>query len=176
MIPSLIPEMRSFQRTSGSYIKYIYPYISSASDADRGRFYYPAKYENVETPSLAGGGEGGNPSLYETFVQASVEVKNTGTRTGKEVVQLYVSFPDNVVDTDDQRQYQDPIDFPVRVLRNFTKVELQPGQSTNVELSLNRKDFSYWSTQKQNWVMPVNGTFKIWVGRSSRDLPLVGEY
>ncbi|OXV10937.1 hypothetical protein Egran_01301 [Elaphomyces granulatus] len=170
------PRDALFPKNFPQLYKYIYPYISSVTDANKGRFYYPAKYQNAETPSLAGGGEGGNPSLYETFVRASVEVKNTGPRTGKEVVQLYVSFPDNVVDTDDQRQYEDRIDFPVRVLRNFTKVELQPGQSTNVELSLNRKDFSYWSTRKQNWVMPVNGTFKIWVGRSSRDLPLVAEY
>ncbi|KAL1970220.1 hypothetical protein VTN77DRAFT_5380 [Rasamsonia byssochlamydoides] len=156
--------------------KYIYPYISDLSEIRKGRFDYPEGYDDEQKPSPAGGGEGGNPSLYETFVQTTVDVTNTGERTGQAVVQLYVSFPEDVVDRDEDGEYEDRIDFPVRVLRNFTKVELEPGQTTNVELSLTRKDLSYWSTRKQNWVMPVDGRFQIWVGRSSRDLPLVGEY
>lgn len=169
------PESAVFPEGFRRLKKYIYPYISSVDEAKkRGHYNYPEGYDTVQTPSPAGGGEGGNPSLYEVFAQVHVQVKNTGPRAGKEVVQLYVSFPENVTEVDEGAREQ--IEFPVRVLRNFTKVELQPGQVENVELSLTRKDLSYWSTRKQNWVMPVNGTFKIWVGRSSRDLPLVGEY
>ena len=60
------------------------------------------------------------------------------------------------------------------MLRNFEKVELQPGQKIVVELNLTRKDLSYWSVVQQNWVMPTEGEFRISVGRSSRDLPLEG--
>lgn len=156
--------------------KYVYPYISDVSEVRKGRFEYPDGYEEEQEPSPAGGGEGGNPSLYETFVQTTVDVTNTGRRTGQAVVQLYVSFPQDVVDRDEEGTYADRIEFPVRVLRNFTKVTVEPGETVQVALSLSRKDLSYWSTRKQNWVMPVDGRFRIWVGRSSRDLPLVGEY
>ncbi|KAL1999084.1 hypothetical protein VTN02DRAFT_5073 [Thermoascus thermophilus] len=169
------PETALFPDEIRKLDKYIYPYITSLDEAKRGRRYpYPAGYDLVQAPSPAGGGEGGNPSLYEVFLQVRVRVKNTGSRTGSEVVQVYVSFPDNVTEGDEGACER--VEFPVRVLRNFTKIELPPGQADDVELSLTRKDLSYWSTRKQNWVMPVDRTFKIWVGRSSRDLPLVAEF
>jgi beta-glucosidase-like glycosyl hydrolase len=149
--------------------KYIYPYISSVEDVKSGQYPYPDGYTIPQTPSQAGGGEGGNPSLFETFARVSVSVTNSGLRAGKDVVQLYVSFPDNVVEP----STGEIIDFPVRVLRNFEKIELQPGQEAAVELNLTRKDLSYWSVVQQNWVMP-SGKFKINVGRSSRDLTLEG--
>jgi beta-glucosidase len=157
--------------------KYIYPYISSVKSIKRRPYPYPKGYETVQPPSPAGGGEGGNPSLFEAFVRVNATVTNTGSRTGKEVVQVYVSFPEGVVDRGgNETSAGDIIDFPVRVLRNFQKVELQPGESVNVSMSLTRKDLSFWSTRRQNWVMPVEGRFKIWLGRSSRDLPLVGDF
>ncbi|KAL1953323.1 hypothetical protein VTO42DRAFT_3003 [Malbranchea cinnamomea] len=180
-----IPDPRSalfpdeFRRLS----KYIYPYINSVDDVRQGKYPYPEGYDTAQPPSPAGGGEGGNPSLYELFVNVTVTVQNTGPRTGKEVVQLYLSFPDNVTDVldgeDEERglgQSSERIDFPVRVLRNFQKVQLAPEESTTVEMSLTRRDLSYWSSKRQNWVMPVKGKFRIWVGRSSRDLPLSGEF
>nr|ATQ35960.1 beta-glucosidase [Talaromyces piceae] len=154
--------------------KYIYPYLSDLSEIKQDYFEYPKDYHKKQPPSPAGGGLGGNPSLYETFVIVTANVTNTGNRTGQEVVQLYVSFPDNVVDSDDK--FRDTIEFPVRVLRAFDKVELDPGETKKVEFLLTRKDLSFWSTRRQNWVMPVDGVFGIQVGRSSRDLPLRGEY
>lgn len=191
--------------------KYIYPYISSVDDIKREPLYeYPRGYDEIQPPSPAGGGEGGNPSLFEPFVTVNITISNTGTRVGKDVVQVYVSFPDNVIDepilnnssrsnstskntsnknnnstnntnnnnstTSSPTNSSRPVDFPLRVLRNFQKVEVQPGQDLNVSLSLTRKDLSYWSAVNQNWVMPVAGKFRVWVGRSSRDLPLMKEY
>ena len=152
--------------------KYVYPYIRSVKEVNSGRFRYPNGYDVLQSPSQAGGGEGGNPSLYENFVRVNVDVTNIGLRTGKEVVQLYVSFPNNVFDPVSGEH----IDMPIKVLRNFKKIELQPGKTEVVSLHLTRKDLSYWSTAVQNWVMPVDGRFKILVGRSSRDLPLEGAY
>lgn len=169
------PETALFPEGIRKLKKYIYPYISSveeAKPAERG-YEYPDGYNRQREPSPAGGDEGGNPSLWDLHAQVNVQIKNNGNRTGREVIQVYVSFPP-VSEWDEDGEH--PIDFPVRVLRNFTKVELQSGELQNVELTLTRKDLSYWSTKYQNWIMPTNGTFKIWVGRSSRDLPLVGEY
>ena len=172
------PESALFPGGFRRLSKYIYPYITSVDEVKQGQYPYPEGYDKVQPPSQAGGGEGGNPSLYEPFVNVTVKVQNTGPRTGKEVVQLYVSFPDVVRDTFDSEDEEavDPIDFPVRVLRNFQKIELESKESATVEMSLTRKDLSYWSTKRQNWVMPTQGKFMIWVGRSSRDLPLSGEF
>ena len=67
------------------------------------------------------------------------------------------------------------VDFPVRVLRGFEKVELGVGEKRVVEVRLTRKDLSYWSVWKQNWVMPM-GEFVVGVGRSSRDLRVEGRW
>ncbi|KAI1907529.1 hypothetical protein LOZ61_006076 [Ophidiomyces ophidiicola] len=177
---SLFPN--KFRRLS----KYIYPYISSERQVTRGSYDYPVGYNITQQPSQAGGGEGGNPSLFEPFVNISVVVTNIGRRAGKEVVQLYVSFPQNVTDvgnpttgggnTTATHGTQDSIDFPIRVLREFRKVELDAGKSATVNMSLTRKDLSFWSTRRQNWVMPTEGAFRIWVGNSSRALPLAGRF
>ncbi|EAW08763.1 beta-glucosidase [Aspergillus clavatus NRRL 1] len=147
--------------------KYIYPYLPSLDGTAPANYsYYPKDYNQTQGPSPAGGGAGGNPALFQEMASVSVQVQNTGDRKGQEVVQVYVSFP-----SDEKVK----IDFPERVLRNFTKVELEPGERREVQMTLSRKDLSYWSVREQNWVMP-DGDFQIWVGRSSRDLPLQAKY
>ena len=153
--------------------KYIYSYISDVKEATKKpTFKYPVGYDIQQSPSQAGGGEGGNPSLYETYVRINFKLTNTGARTGKEAVQLYLSCPENVFEPETNEK----IDFPLRVLRNFKKIELGAGKSEYVSLHLTRRDLSYWSAVQQNWVMPTTQEFKIHVGRHSRDLPLVGYY
>lgn len=146
----------------------IYPYITSTSEIKHGKYPYPKGYDQVQTPSPAGGAEGGNPDLYTHHLSVVVRLTNTGKRKGKQVVQVYVSFPDGVVDASTGER----IDFPLRQLRGFEKVELEVGASEIVEVKLTRKDLSYWSKGLGNWVMPVEGKFTISVGASSRDLPL----
>lgn len=152
--------------------KYIYPWIKDTNQVKKGQYPYPHGYDLKREPSGAGGGEGGNPSLFENFVKVSVDIKNAGTRAGKEVVQLYVSFPENMQDS----VSHEAIDTPVQVLRNFDKVEIEAGDTKTVEMYLTRKDLSYWSTVQQNWVMPENDEFTLAVGRSSRDIQLRGIY
>ena len=151
---------------------YIYPYISSISEITPGRYPYPDGYSIEQPLSPAGGGEGGNPSLFETHLRVNVILINTGKRKGKQVVQLYVSFPDGVVDESTGKK----IHFPVKVLRGFEKVELQKGERKELSIELTRRDLSYWSVGSQNWVMPMNGKFKIQVGASSRNLPVSAEW
>ncbi|RYP01989.1 hypothetical protein DL765_010797 [Monosporascus sp. GIB2] len=59
---------------------------------------------------------GGNPSLWEEIASVTATVKNTGNVTGAQVVQLYVSLPQEGV----------PSNTPVQVLRGFEKVVLNP--------------------------------------------------
>lgn len=151
--------------------KYIYPYISSTSQVKKGAYPYPEGYNKVQIPSPAGGGEGGNPSLFDPHVEVQVRVSNVGPRTGKEVIQLYVTLPHNITES----TTGDLVETPIRVLRNFTKIELQSGQTDIVRMQLTRKDLSYWSVVQQNWIMP-EGNFLLSIGRHSRDLPLHGTY
>ncbi|KAI9823432.1 MAG: hypothetical protein M1832_002443 [Thelocarpon impressellum] len=152
--------------------KYVYPYIESEDDAARGRYPYPKGYSDEQTPSPAGGGEGGNPSLWDIHAEVRATVTNTGKVAGKEVIQLYISFPAGEA----EEAGEAAVDFPVKVLRGFEKVELRPGQGTQVTLPLTRRDLSYWSTRRATWVMPSRGNFTVRVGTSSRNLPLVGEW
>ncbi|KAJ5557026.1 CAZyme family GH3 [Penicillium frequentans] len=156
--------------------KYIYPYLKTREGTKAGKYPYPDGYKDKQHPSAAGGGPGGNPSLYEPMLQLSVELTNTGSRAGKEVIQIYVSFPANVVESRGFGRTPEPIEFPDRVLRNFEKVSLEPNETRVVNMTLTRKDLSYWSVRQQNWVLPTENSFRIWAGRSSRDLPLVAEF
>lgn len=152
--------------------KYVYPWISSTKQVRQGSYPYPTGYEIKHEPSPAGGAEGGNPSLFENHLKVSVKVTNTGSLKGQEVVQLYVSFPPAISDP----VSGEAIHTPVRVLRNFDKIDLRTKETKTVQIYLTRKDLSYWSVTLQNWVMPEDGTFIISVGRSSRDLRLDGTY
>jgi hypothetical protein len=73
----------------------IYPYLESTDKVTVAPYPYPEGYDTVQTPSQAGGAEGGNPSLWEVLVEVSVTVKNTGKVAGAEVAQLYLEFPQN---------------------------------------------------------------------------------
>lgn len=148
--------------------KFVYPYIEKVSDIEKGKYPYPEGYEIKQTPSPAGGDEGGNPDLWNIYVSVSVDITNSGSVAGKEVVQLYVSFDDAVTDPAE--------DFPVNVLRQFEKPYIEKGEITTVEFNLTRRDLSYWDVVRQNWVMPTEGAITIKVGASSRDLRLTGSY
>lgn len=162
--------------------KYVYPYITSISDI------HPAPSPPLQDPtftrSAAGGGEGGNPSLYDILATVSITVTNTGARDGAAVPQLYISFPANVYDVHPSTGTGrgDRVDFPPRVLRAFEKVALhgivssstaqqaaEVGESKAVTWDLTRRDLSYWSVVRQNWVFP-DGAFTVEAGFSSRDI------
>ena len=92
-------------------------------------------------------------------MRVSVRVTNTGDRAGREVVQLYVA----ALDTAPPR--------PVRELRGFEKVALDPGASVEVSFVLCDRDLSRWSTRAHGWVLDP-GSFEVAVGASSRDIRL----
>jgi beta-glucosidase len=86
-------------------------------------------------------------------------VTNSGDHRGKEVVQLYVGDPEASVAR------------PVRELKAFAKVDLDPGETTAVAFTLTARDLSYWSTRLHDWALE-GGEFELAVGASSRDLRL----
>lgn len=93
-------------------------------------------------------------------VTATAAVKNTGSRSGSEVAQLYLDSPP----TSGEQALR---------LRGFSKVTLQPGQSTTVTFTLTPADLAVWSTTSTNWTTP-GGTYQVFVGDSASpaDLPL----
>lgn len=102
---------------------------------------------------------GGLKDLWAPVASVTVTVKNVGGVSGFAVPQLYVSLP----------QDGTPAGTPVKSLRGFDKVHLDAGESRDVEFQLLRRDLSFWSVDKQGWVIP-NGTFTFSAGFSSRDL------
>ena len=112
-------------------------------------------------PAAADTQPGGNPNLWEIVATADVFVANNGTVAGAAVPQLYVALPQDSV----------PSGTPVKVLRGFEKITLEPGASQVIIFDLTRKDLSYWDTGAQDWAVP-SGSITIMVGSSSRDLPL----
>jgi beta-glucosidase len=94
-------------------------------------------------------------------VKVTVNVTNTGKRAGAEVVQVYVGHPaDN--------------GEPPHQLRGFAKVELKPGETKPVTVTLDTRSFSIFDVAANRWT-PKPGTYEIFAGTSSRDLPLHGQ-
>jgi len=92
----------------------------------------------------------------------TVDVTNTGSITGKEVIQLYVGDPESSVFR------------PVRELKGFEKVELVPGETKTVSFQLDKRAFAYWHAELHDWFVE-SGSFTIEIGRSSRDIVLTKE-
>ena len=89
-------------------------------------------------------------------------IHNTGHVAGKEIVQLYVS------------QVSPAMFRPKIELKGFVKVELQPGETKEVTIPLDKRAFEVYSTAAQDWVT-APGTYKILVGASSQHILLEGE-
>lgn len=146
---------------------YIYPWLNStdlSAAADDGNYglpgFIPANSQNGSAQPIpkAGGAPGGNPRLYDVLYRVTASVTNTGSVAGDEVAQLYVSRGG-------------PYD-PVRDLRGFEKLSgIQPNETRTFTVEITRRDVSSWSTVEQDWFVR-NSTKTVWVGSSSRDLPL----
>lgn len=92
----------------------------------------------------------------------SCSVTNTGSRVGSEAVQLYV------------RDMQSTAIRPVRELKGFEKVSLQPGETKTVHFTLTKRAFASYDTALHDWYVE-SGSFAIEIGASSRDIRLSGE-
>ena len=117
----------------------------------------------VEAGEKPNGQQGGDISGK---LQVCVDVTNTGSMAGKEVVQLYVAAPapDAIHDTI----------RPVRELKGIEKIYLNPGETKTVCFTLDARAFAYWNTRIHDWFVE-SGCYGIQIGKSSRDIVLCKE-
>ena len=95
-------------------------------------------------------------------IVVTVDVENTGSRRGDEVVQLYVRDPEATVAR------------PVLELRGFRRVGLEPGERRSVTFTLASEQFAYVGADYRRVVEP--GVIRVFIGTSSAELPLAGQF
>jgi beta-glucosidase len=89
----------------------------------------------------------------------SVEIENTGSVDGKEIVQVYVN------------DVESSLERPPKELRNFAKVSLKAGEKKKVNFELSEDDFAFYDDKEHKWKVEP-GKFKILIGSSSREIKL----
>lgn len=97
--------------------------------------------------------------LNDEEVLVSLKVTNTGKRAGAEVVQAYV------------HDVTASVDRPIKELKGFEKVFLNPGETKQVQMKLDKYAFSFYSERENDWVLEP-GDFDILVGNSSQNILL----
>lgn len=113
-----------------------------------GLSYTTFEYERLEITV-----DGGDVSVGWT-------IRNTGDRTGREVAQLYLRYPDEVGE-------------PPWQLRRFDGVTLEPGESQRLSTTLHPRDRRFWDDAANTWTVAA-GNYRVAVGASSGDLRLQG--
>jgi beta-glucosidase len=88
-------------------------------------------------------------------LHVSTTIKNTGSRAGDEIVELYIRLRGTSVAR------------PIRQLEGFRRITLAPGESKRVEFTLGRDELAFWNIDMQDVVEPANAT--VWIGPSSAE-------
>ncbi|MDQ1231045.1 glycoside hydrolase family 3 N-terminal domain-containing protein [Sphingomonas sp. SORGH_AS_0879] len=155
----------SFPHESGQQ-PYFYNHKNTGRPApDTGAQDYKARYRETKNEALYPFGYGLSYTQWQVSdvtvpprmtdrMEVSATITNTGSRAGSQVVQLYVH--DKVASRT----------RPVRELKGFERVTLNPGQSRTVRLSLTRDDLRFWG--EDDWVIEP-GEYDLWVATSSVD-------
>lgn len=119
-----------------------------------GLSYTTFQYSNA---TLTVNGDSSNKAKDTDTIQVSVDITNTGSVAGQEIVQLYVKNAPN----EETR--------PEKELKEFAKVSLQPGETKTVTFTLDQRSFAYYHTELSGWYAP-SGDYEIQIGASSRDI------
>jgi beta-glucosidase len=96
-------------------------------------------------------------------IEVVMRVRNSGSRSGAEVVQLYV------------HDVKSSVDRPLKELKGFRRVTLKAGEAQDVKFTLDKAALSYFDVAKDDWVAEP-GAFEVWIGASSRDIRLKGGF
>ena len=100
-----------------------------------------------------------NTMTKDGHITLTVNVKNTGSREGAEVVQLYI------------HDVKSSLERPYKELKGFAKVGLKPGESKDVSIDVNNEALSFYDDRAGKWTSEA-GEFVALVGTSSDSLPL----
>jgi beta-glucosidase len=95
--------------------------------------------------------------------EVSIDVTNTGSTNGKEVVQLYI------------RDVQSSVARPVKELKGFQKLDLRPGETKTAHFMLDPRALSFYDVIRKDWVAEP-GKFEILVGASTEDIRVTAEF
>jgi len=117
-----------------------------------GLSYTTFRYDDARTSATSFGDIDG--------VTVTVDVTNTGDRTGSDVVQVYV------------RDVEASVQRPGKELRGFAKVRLEPGETRSVDVRLDPRAFAFWDPRRHRWVTEA-GVFEILIGSSSATIHAV---
>jgi len=97
--------------------------------------------------------------INDVDLKVSMEIKNTGSVKGDEVVQLYV------------RDTESSVNQPIKRLRDFKRIPLDAGETKTISFELKNEDFSYWDENMKAWIIEA-GEFEIMIGSSSEEINL----
>jgi beta-glucosidase len=125
-------------------IKPLYPFGFGLS-------YTSFEYTNLEVSKYS--------FIAEEKITITFELKNIGSAIGSEIAQLYV------------KDVESSVERPLKELKGFEKVKLNPGEKTKISITLSREDFSFWSPVQKSWKAEP-GIFDILVGPSSDNMIL----
>jgi len=123
-------------------------------------FGHGLSYTTFEYKSLRVPGAPTSDAPFEVWV----DLRNTGARTGRETVQLYIG---DEATTEVVR--------PLKELKAFQKVTLAPGESTTIKFKVSPRDLSYYDVSRKDWAS-TPGTHWIYVGSSSADIRLLQSF
>lgn len=119
-------------------------------------FGYGLSYTTFEYSNLKVSSE----SIKDTdTLTVTVDVTNTGHMTGKEIVQLYI------------QDVESSVIRPIKELKGFEKISLEPNETKTVTFTLNKRAFAYYNVDIKDWHVET-GEFNILIGKSSRDIVL----
>jgi beta-glucosidase len=135
-----------------------YRYYNTARKEVAYPFGFGLSYSSFEYSSLRLSSQSINDN---EDVKVTVTIRNTGNCYAKEIVQLYVAPP------------KSRIFKPIHELRAFEKVSLEPNEEKDVEFSLSKRDFAYYSTNIKDWHVE-SGDYTIQIAASSVDIRLEG--
>ena len=103
-------------------------------------------------------------TVFSDFINVTVQVKNTGSVPGKEVVELYLSAPTSGTEK------------PAQELKGFAKTQLlKPGESGIVSFELNKRSLASFQSGSSAWVAD-KGDYQVRIGASSKDIRLKGSF
>ena len=120
-----------------------------------GLSYTKFEYEKPEISS--------NIIKSDDVIEIKCTVKNVGSVTGKEIVQLYIG---------DEKC---SVLRPLKELKDFCKITLKPGESKDVLFSIDKEDLMFFDDKQHEW-QAEPGKFKAYIGSSSKDIKWVLEF